>query len=78
MKQLTERETDVLQYLCHGYNNKEIADFMYLSQHTVKVYVSAILRKLGVENRTLAAFIAGQKSLVQPSFTPKTCRQCCA
>ena len=76
MEQLTQRETDVLHYLCGGYNNKEIADFLFLSPHTIKVYVSAILRKLDVENRTLAAFIAGQQDLVKPAFTHKICRQC--
>lgn len=78
MKQLTEREIDVLNYLCCGYNNKEIANFMFLSPHTVKVYVSGILRKLNVENRTLAAFVAGQNALVKPSFTLKPSRQCYA
>ena len=68
MKQFSERETKVLGYLCCGYNNKEIAEFMFLSPHTIKVYVSSILRKLGAENRTLAAFIAGQNALIQPSF----------
>ena len=76
MEQLTQRETDVLNYLCSGYNNREIADIMFLSHHTIKVYVSGILKKLDIENRTLAAFIAGQKSLVTPTYAPKTCRQC--
>ena len=73
MENLTKRETSVLRYVCQGLNNKEIAKHMFISHHTVKVYMSTILRKFGVENRTLAAFIAGKYDLVHESISRKEC-----
>ena len=48
---LTRRELDVLRCLAHGQANKEIASSLALSEQSVKVYVSNLLRKLGVPNR---------------------------
>ena len=58
MPDLTERELDVLRLLAAGKDNAEIARTLFLSEKTVKNYVSAILRKLGFENRTEAAVFA--------------------
>lgn len=55
---LTAREFDVLRLLARGRNNREIASNLQLSEGTVKVYVSAILDKLGVADRTQAALYA--------------------
>lgn len=55
---LTDRERDVLSLLGKGLSNKEIADQLYLSEGTVRNYVSAILSKLGVHDRTQAAVVA--------------------
>jgi DNA-binding NarL/FixJ family response regulator len=52
---LTPRELQVLQLLVRGLYNAEIAQALYLSQHTVKNHVSTILMKLQVENRIQAA-----------------------
>ena len=38
---------------------------MFISPNTAKVYVSGILKKFGAENRTTAAYIAGQKDLFE-------------
>lgn len=51
---LTERETEVLRLMAGGYNNREIADAMGISEGTVKNHVSNILSKLGVRDRTRA------------------------
>lgn len=51
---LTEREMEVLRLLVHGASNKEIALALSISQQTVKNHVTAILRKLGVLDRTQA------------------------
>jgi DNA-binding NarL/FixJ family response regulator len=52
---LTERELDVLAALSQGKTNKQIAADLSLSHGTVRIHVSHILAKLGVENRTAAA-----------------------
>ena len=52
---LTPRELQVLELLARGSANSEIAQALYLSQHTVKNHVSTILMKLQVENRIQAA-----------------------
>jgi two-component system response regulator DesR len=51
---LTERERQVLALLVTGATNREIAQSLYLSPHTVKEYVSGVYRKLDVRNRAEA------------------------
>lgn len=51
----SEREADVLLFLCHGYPNSEIAEQLGISQNTVKTHLKNIYGKLGVTNRTQAA-----------------------
>ncbi len=55
---LTERETEVLRLLAQGKANKEIARSLNISEKTVKVHVSNILSKLGVQSRTQATLYA--------------------
>jgi NarL family two-component system response regulator LiaR len=55
---LTPRERDVLCLIGQGRSNKEIAAALHLSEGTVKGYVSAVIGKLGVADRTQAALIA--------------------
>jgi len=62
--ELSERELEILQLLAKGLTNAEIADRLYLTRGTVRNYVSAILAKLGVEDRTQAALIAVKHGLV--------------
>lgn len=49
---LTDREKEVLKYICEGLNNGEISKILDVSVNTVKVHVSSIIQKLGVEDRT--------------------------
>lgn len=49
---LTDREIEVLEYVCEGLNNGEISKILDVSVNTVKVHVSSIIQKLGVEDRT--------------------------
>ncbi len=60
---LTERELDVLRLLAKGMTNADIAAQLHLSEGTVRNHVSAILDKLGVNDRTQAAVIAIQHGL---------------
>lgn len=62
---LTEREQDVLQLIASGMSNKEIALHLHLTEGTVKGYVSAILAKLGVADRTQAALYAVKHGFVE-------------
>lgn len=50
----SKREQQVLQLLCHGYTNKEIAKSLDISPNTVKTHLSKIFSKLRVSNRTQA------------------------
>jgi DNA-binding NarL/FixJ family response regulator len=66
-RRLTERQLGVLELLCNGASNKEIARRLSLSEKTVKAHVTAILRELGVGNRTQAARAASAAGLIPPS-----------
>lgn len=61
---LTAREHDILTLLAVGSTNKGIAYELGLTEGTVRVYVSAILTKLGVSNRTEATVMAIREGLV--------------
>jgi DNA-binding NarL/FixJ family response regulator len=63
---LTARERQVLAELGRGRSNREIARTLSLSEKTVKTHVSAILSKLGVQDRTQAALRAVRGGLVDP------------
>lgn len=54
-RNLTSREFDVLNCVCLGMSNKEIANQLGLSQETVKSYMNKIFLKLNVNNRTKAS-----------------------
>ncbi len=62
---LSERELAVLRLLAHGLNNTEISQKLYLSEGTVRNYVSSIFSKLGVSDRTQAAVLAIRSGLAQ-------------
>ena len=51
---LTGREREVLDLIAEGSTNREIADRLFLSPHTVKEHTSALYRKLGARNRAEA------------------------
>lgn len=55
---LTGREHEVLAQLAEGRSNREIARILHVSEKTVKAHVSAVLAKLGVQDRTQAAIYA--------------------
>jgi DNA-binding NarL/FixJ family response regulator len=62
---LTPRESEVLQLLAQGLQNKEIATKLVISERTVKFHVSSIMGKLGAGNRTEAVTLAAQQGLVE-------------
>jgi DNA-binding NarL/FixJ family response regulator len=62
---LSSREMEVLSHVTNGLSNKEIAQMLGISHQTVKNHVTAILRKLGVEDRTQAALYALRRGWVR-------------
>ena len=60
---LTGRELEVLEALCVGATNRQIAASLYISEKTASVHVSNIMRKLGASNRGQAAAIARREGL---------------
>ncbi|MDO5717616.1 MAG: response regulator transcription factor [Tissierellia bacterium] len=52
---LTDREISILKLVAEGYNNKEISEELYLSEGTVRNYISTILEKLELRDRTQMA-----------------------
>ncbi|MDH5895876.1 response regulator [Vibrio splendidus] len=55
--QLTEREMQILQEVAKGYRNKQIADYLFISESTVKVHMKSLLKKLQVPSRTAATVL---------------------
>ncbi len=60
MDTLTPREKEVLQLLSSGASNREIATALFLTEGTVRVYLSTIYGKLGVHSRTQAVLLANE------------------
>ena len=62
---LSEREREVLSLIGEGRTNREIAEQLYLSPHTVKEHTSAVYRKLGARNRAEAVQLAQRTGLLE-------------
>ncbi len=60
LKGLTDQERRILALVAEGLTNREIAERMFLSEKTIKNYVSSLLAKLGLERRTQAAVLAAK------------------
>ena len=64
VEDLTPRELDVLQLLAEGLSNKEIAERLGITDHTVKFHVNTILSKLDAHSRTEAVTRAARLGLI--------------
>ncbi len=68
---LTEREIEVLEQLAKGSSNREIARKLFLTEGTVKNYISNIYSKLEVTGRHKAVFKATEEGLIRPNSLGK-------
>jgi DNA-binding NarL/FixJ family response regulator len=62
---LTERELEILSLIAQGSSNREIGDRLFLSEKTIKNYITSIFQKLQTNDRTQAAVYAIQHGLIQ-------------
>jgi DNA-binding NarL/FixJ family response regulator len=63
LDQLTAREREVLQHVARGYTYKEIAERLFISVKTVETHVSAVLRKLQLDNRHQLSRWAAERNI---------------
>jgi DNA-binding NarL/FixJ family response regulator len=62
---LSRRESEVLQLMAKGANNRHIARALFISEETVKSHVKAVLRKLGARDRAHGVVIALRDHVVR-------------
>jgi len=66
IKQLTDREREVLELIARGLSNTEIAAELYVSQATVKTHIGRLLMKLDARDRAQLVVAAYEAGVVQP------------
>ena len=62
----TSREKDVLRKMVQGYSDKEIAEYLNMSYHTVRFHINSLLSKTGCASRTELAIKAVRTGLIVP------------
>jgi len=63
LKNLSERELEIARLIAQGYSNKDISKMLFISEGTVRNYISTILEKLELKNRTQIAIYYLSNSL---------------
>jgi DNA-binding NarL/FixJ family response regulator len=68
---LTRREEEVLELICKGYSNKEIADALFISQKTVEGHKSNLMEKTNTKSAINLMLFAIKHQLIDPAFMLK-------
>lgn len=64
---ISDREIEIITLIAEGYSNKEVADKLFLSTHTVTTHRKNIMNKLGVNNTAGLVLYAVRENLVSPN-----------
>jgi DNA-binding NarL/FixJ family response regulator len=64
---ISEREMEIIKLVAEGYSNKEVADKLFLSTHTVTTHRKNIMNKLGVNNTAGLVLFAVRENLISPN-----------
>ena len=64
---VSEREMEIIKLIAEGYSNKEVADKLFLSTHTVTTHRKNIMNKLGVNNTAGLVLFAVRENLISPN-----------
>lgn len=64
---LTERELEVIKHIAEGYTNGQIAEMLFVSNHTINTHRKNIMAKLGVNNTAGMVMYAAKTNLVSPN-----------
>jgi DNA-binding NarL/FixJ family response regulator len=65
--EISSREIEIIKYITEGYSNKEIADKLFLSLHTVNTHRKNIMNKLGINNTAGLVMFAIKNELFNPN-----------
>jgi len=64
---ISEREMEIITLIAEGYSNKEVADKLFLSTHTITTHRKNIMNKLGVNNTAGLVLFAVRENLISPN-----------
>lgn len=64
---ISEREVEIIKLIAEGYSNKQVADLLFLSTHTVNTHRKNIMNKLGVNNTAGIVIFAVKEHIISPN-----------